>query len=76
MNLKDPKYSKYALVQEMTQTVQVVKEFDPNRTKVIAEEIIKKSGLDYTIIRTSGVLAKGANFLDWLMNSIKNLNVE
>jgi len=39
MNLKDPNYSKYALVQEMMQTVQVVKEFDPNQTKVISEEI-------------------------------------
>jgi len=39
MNLKDPNYSKFALVQEMMQTVEVVKNFDPNQTKVIAGEI-------------------------------------
>lgn len=39
MNLTDAKYSKYALVQEMMQTVEVVKKFNPNQTKKIAEEI-------------------------------------
>jgi glucosamine--fructose-6-phosphate aminotransferase (isomerizing) len=39
MNLDDPKYSKFALVQEMMQTVEVVKRFNPNQTKVIAGEI-------------------------------------
>jgi len=39
MNLKDPKYSNFALVQEMMQTVEVVKKFDQNQTRAIAEEI-------------------------------------
>jgi glutamine---fructose-6-phosphate transaminase (isomerizing) len=39
MNLKDPKYSKYALVQEMMQTAEVVRKFNPDQTKGIAEEI-------------------------------------
>jgi glucosamine--fructose-6-phosphate aminotransferase (isomerizing) len=39
MNLKDPKYSKYALVQEMMQTVEVIKKFNTNQTRDIAEEI-------------------------------------
>ena len=39
MNLKDLKYSKYALVQEMMQTVDVIKSFDPNRTRALAEKI-------------------------------------
>ncbi len=39
MNLKDIKYSKYALVQEMMQTVEVVKKFNPNQTKDVAGKI-------------------------------------
>lgn len=39
MNLTDAKYSKYALVQEMMQTVEVVTKFNPNQTKKVAEEI-------------------------------------
>ena len=39
MNLKDPHYSNFALVQEMMQTIDVVKNFDPNQTKSIAGEI-------------------------------------
>ena len=43
MNLKDPEYSKYALVQEMMQTVGVVEKFNPAQTKKVAE-IIKAVG--------------------------------
>lgn len=43
MNLKDAKYSKYALVQEMMDTVGVVKNFDTGQTKKVAKEI-KKAG--------------------------------
>jgi glucosamine--fructose-6-phosphate aminotransferase (isomerizing) len=39
MNLTDSRYSKYALVQEMMQTVGVVAEFNSNQTKKVAEEI-------------------------------------
>jgi glucosamine--fructose-6-phosphate aminotransferase (isomerizing) len=39
MNLKDSKYSKYALVQEMIQTVEVVRKFNPNQTSNVAKEI-------------------------------------
>ncbi|MHC5154638.1 MAG: hypothetical protein ACYSO3_00630 [Planctomycetota bacterium] len=39
MNLTDKKYSGYALVQEMMDTVGVVKNFDPTQTAAIAPKI-------------------------------------
>ncbi len=39
MNLKDPKYSAFALVQEMMQTADVVKKFNPDQTREVAGEI-------------------------------------
>ena len=39
MNIKDAKYSKYLLVQEMMDTVDVVKDFNPNQTVQIAQKI-------------------------------------
>jgi len=39
MNLTNPIYSKYALVQEMMQTVDVVRNFNPDRTKSVAAKI-------------------------------------
>ncbi|HDR68024.1 MAG TPA: sugar isomerase [Bacteroidaceae bacterium] len=39
MNLKESKYINYALVQEMMQTAEIVKQFDPDQTRQIAEEI-------------------------------------
>jgi glutamine---fructose-6-phosphate transaminase (isomerizing) len=39
MNLKDPKYSQYALVREMMETADVVRRFDANRTAEVAGEI-------------------------------------
>jgi len=39
MNLKDSKYAKHALVQEMMDTVGVVKNFNPNQTKDLAGQI-------------------------------------
>ena len=39
MNLTDKKYSEYALVQEMMDTIGVVKNFDPTQTKNIAAKI-------------------------------------
>ncbi len=39
MNLTDKKYSGYALVQEMMDTIDVVKNFDPAQTKDIAPKI-------------------------------------
>jgi glucosamine--fructose-6-phosphate aminotransferase (isomerizing) len=39
MNLTDPKYSKYALVREMMDVVSVVKGFDPDQTKDVAQKI-------------------------------------
>lgn len=39
MNLKDAKYSKYALVQEMMDTVDVVKNFNVDQTKEVAKKI-------------------------------------
>lgn len=43
MNLKDEKYSKFALVQEMMQTIGVVEKFNSNQSKEVAE-IIKRVG--------------------------------
>ena len=39
MNLTDKKYSEYALVQEMMDTIGVIKNFDPTQTKNIAAKI-------------------------------------
>lgn len=39
MNLTDSRYSKYALVREMMDTIDTVKGFDPDQTKQVAEEI-------------------------------------
>ncbi len=39
MNLTDSNYSKFALVQEMMDTVRIVKNFDVNRTKKVSKEI-------------------------------------
>jgi glucosamine--fructose-6-phosphate aminotransferase (isomerizing) len=39
MNLKDEKYSKYLLVQEMMDTIGIVKGFNPGQTKEVAQKI-------------------------------------
>jgi glucosamine--fructose-6-phosphate aminotransferase (isomerizing) len=39
MNLTNPRYSKYSLVQEMIQTAEVVKNFNPDRTKDVTSKI-------------------------------------
>ena len=39
MNRQDQKYAKYALVQEMMDTIEIVKSFDANQTKDVAEKI-------------------------------------
>jgi glucosamine--fructose-6-phosphate aminotransferase (isomerizing) len=39
MNRNETKYSKYALVREMMQTVEVVKKFNPSQTKDVARKI-------------------------------------
>jgi glutamine---fructose-6-phosphate transaminase (isomerizing) len=48
MNLNDANYSKYALVREMMQTAEVVKQFNPNQTKGVAEEIKSAGRLLFT----------------------------
>jgi len=48
MNLTDPKYSKYALVQEMMQTIGVVEGFKPDQTKYVAKVIKDKGKLFLT----------------------------
>lgn len=68
MNLTDPKYSKYALVQEMMQTIEVVKNFDPNRTKTVAGKIRTAGRLFFTGEGSSRILpAKNAirKALEW-----------
>ena len=39
MNLSDSRYSQYALVREMMDTIDVVKGFDPDQTKTVADQI-------------------------------------
>lgn len=39
MNLSNPNYAKFALVQEMMETVNVVKKFNPDQTRAIAQKI-------------------------------------
>jgi len=48
MNLTDPKYSKYALVQEMMQTIGVVEGFKPEQTRNVAKAIKGKGKLFLT----------------------------
>lgn len=61
MNLTNPGYSKYALVQEMMQTVDVVKNFNPGQTKAIAQKIKSVGRLLFTGEGSSRILpAKNA----------------
>jgi glutamine---fructose-6-phosphate transaminase (isomerizing) len=71
MNLKDPKYSKYALVQEMMQTVDVVRNFKPDQTKDVADTIKSAGRLLLTGEGSSRIFpAKNAirKALTWGMN--------
>jgi glucosamine--fructose-6-phosphate aminotransferase (isomerizing) len=71
MNLKDPDYSKYALVQEMMQTVDVVKNFKSGQTKGVAETIQSAGRLLLTGEGSSRIFpAKNAirKALTWGMN--------
>ncbi len=43
MNLTDQKYAKFALVREMMETIEVVRNFDPNSTKQLSE-LVKRKG--------------------------------
>ncbi len=56
MNLTDIKYSKYKLVQEMMQTIDVVKNFDPNLTGAVAKTIKSKGKLFLTGEGSSRIL--------------------
>lgn len=61
MNLTDPRYSRYALVQEMMQTIDVVKKFDPDLTKTVAGKIRTAGKLFFTGEGSSRILpAKNA----------------
>jgi glutamine---fructose-6-phosphate transaminase (isomerizing) len=71
MNLQDPNYSKYALVQEMMQTVDVVKNFKSGQTKGAAETIQSAGRLLLTGEGSSRIFpAKNAirKALTWGMN--------
>ena len=56
MNLTDANYSKYSLVREMMDTVDVVKNFDPNQTKDVAEKIAAAGKLMLTGEGSSRIL--------------------
>ncbi|MFO7369156.1 MAG: hypothetical protein R6X09_02675 [Bacteroidales bacterium] len=61
MNLTNPDYSRYALVQEMMQTIDVVRNFDPAQTKAIAQKIKSSGRLLFTGEGSSRILpAKNA----------------
>ncbi len=71
MNLTDPRYSEFALVQEMMQTIDVIQNFDPGRTKAVAEKIKSAGRLFFTGEGSSRILpAKNAirKALTWGMN--------
>jgi glucosamine--fructose-6-phosphate aminotransferase (isomerizing) len=71
MNLNDPNYSKYALVQEMMQTVGVVRNFKTGQTKSVAEAIKSAGRLLLTGEGSSRIFpAKNAirKALTWGMN--------
>jgi glutamine---fructose-6-phosphate transaminase (isomerizing) len=48
MNLIDPRYAKYALVQEMMQTIGIIKNFDPKRSEHVADKIKSTRKLLFT----------------------------
>jgi glutamine---fructose-6-phosphate transaminase (isomerizing) len=48
MNLTDTKYSKYLLVQEMMDTINVVQRFNPHQTKQVAQKISSSGKLFLT----------------------------
>jgi glucosamine--fructose-6-phosphate aminotransferase (isomerizing) len=61
MNLTDPRYSGFALVQEMMQTIDVIRNFDPGRTKAVAGKIKSAGRLLFTGEGSSRILpAKNA----------------
>jgi glucosamine--fructose-6-phosphate aminotransferase (isomerizing) len=61
MNLTNPSYARYALVQEMMQTIDVVRKFNPDQTKAIAQKIKSVGKLFFTGEGSSRILpAKNA----------------
>jgi len=71
MNLIESKYAKYALVQEMMQTIQTVEKFDPSQTKDVAKAIKKAGRLFLTGEGSSRIFpAKNAirKSITWGMN--------
>lgn len=61
MNLKENRYAGYALVQEMMQTVDTVRNFDPSQTREVAETILEAGRLHFTGEGSSRILpAKNA----------------
>jgi len=40
------------------------------KTKLLAENILENSALDYKIIRTAAVMGRGGTFFDWLLKAI------
>ena len=68
MNMQDAGYSKYALVQEMMDTVDVVKNFNPDQTQSVAKKIESQGRLLLTGEGSSRIFpAKNAirNALKW-----------
>lgn len=71
MNLIDNRYSEYALVKEMLQTVDVVRHFDPSQTETVAAKIRDVGKLHFTGEGSSRILpTKNAirRALTWGMN--------
>ncbi len=68
MNLSDPKYSKYALVREMLETSEVVKQFSHESTRQFADAIQKKKALFLTGEGSSRIFPAKKAIYDTLKN--------
>lgn len=42
------------------------------RTKLLAENLIRNSGVDFKIVRSSAVMGRGGLFFDWISEELKN----
>lgn len=42
------------------------------RTKFLAENLIKNSGVDFKIVRSSAVMGRGGSFFDWISEELRN----
>lgn len=71
MNLKEEKYKKYALVKEMMETVDIVRNFNPSVSEQFTEPISKKKALFATGEGSSRIFpAKRSNYASMQRNGL------